>query len=113
MQSAPGRGEIGVQVFDLFIPRWPEPRPQELAPPRQLVVRLNAHAASLSGWWPLPDAVTWAMSWLTLRRDSPNRSAMARWLNGEPVATDAAYAARTAWSTSPGTSGAAGPLVAE
>src|SRR6202035_2991026 len=88
----------GVQVFDLFIPRWPEPRPQELAPPRQLVIRLPAHAASLSGWWPLPDAVTWVTSWLTLRRDRPNRPAMARWLSGCPAVTDAAYAARTACS---------------
>ena len=30
------------------------------------------------------------MSWLTLRRDKPNRSAMARWLSGAPAATDAA-----------------------
>jgi hypothetical protein len=30
---------------------------------------------------------------------------MARWLKGCPAATDAAYAARTACSTSPGTSG--------
>src|SRR3984893_3573936 len=111
MQSAPVRGEIGVQVFDLFMPRWPEPRPQELAPPRQLVIRLPAHAASLSGWWPLPDAVTWVTSWLTLRRDKPNRQAMARWLSGCPAVTDAAYAARTACSTSPGTSGTAGVAV--
>jgi hypothetical protein len=44
-------------------------------------------------------------SWLTLRRDRPNRSAMARWLSGWPAATDAAYAARTACSALPGTSG--------
>ena len=89
-QCAPERGEVGIQVLDLLIPRRPEPGPQELAPPRQLVVRLHAHAASLSGRWPLPDAVTWVTSWLTLRRDRPNRSAMARWLNGCPAATDAA-----------------------
>ena len=37
---------------------------------------------------------------------------MARWLSGAPAATDAAYAARTACSTSPGTSGTAGTLMA-
>ena len=56
----------------------------------RLVVRLHAHAASLPGRWPLPDAVTWTTSWLTRRRDRPNRSAMARWLSGCPAATDAA-----------------------
>lgn len=101
-QCSPECGEVGTQILDLLIPRRSEPGPQELAPLRQLVVRLHAHATSLSGRWPLPDTVTWATSWLTLRRDRPNRSAIARWLSGAPAATDAAYAARTAWSTSPG-----------
>ena len=79
-----------LQAFDPLIPRWPEPGPQELAPPRQLVIRLHAHPASLLGRWPLPDAVIWATIWLTRRRDRPNRLAMARWLSGCPAATDAA-----------------------
>ena len=45
------------------------------------------HATSFSGIWPLPDTVTWVTSWPTLRRDRPNRSAMARWLSGAPAAT--------------------------
>src|SRR5260370_21209160 len=112
MQRAPICGQVCIQVLDLLVPGWPDPGPQELAPPGQLVVPLHAHAASLSRRWPLPDAVTWVTSWPTRRRDRPNRSAMARWLIGEPAATDAAYAARTACSTSPGTSGTAGTLVA-
>ena len=56
----------------------------------QRVARPHSHAASLPGRWPLPDAVTWTTSWLTRRRDRPNRSAMARWLSGCPAATDAA-----------------------
>ncbi len=37
----------------------------------------------------------------------PNRAAIARWLNGAPAATDAAYAAATASRTSPGATGEA------
>jgi len=37
---------------------------------------------------------------------------MARWLSGEPAATDAAYASRTACSTSPGNAGLCGTLAA-
>jgi len=70
------------------------------------------HASSFPGVCPLPDAVTWVTSWPTLRRDRPNRPAMARWLSGAPAATDAAFAARTAYTTSPGTSGTAGPMMA-
>ena len=73
-----------------LIPRWPNQRHRSWHHQGSLVVPLPAHAASLSGRWPLPDAVTWATSWLTLRRDRPNRSAMARWLSGCPAATDAA-----------------------
>jgi hypothetical protein len=69
-------------------------------------LRFPAHAA-LPRRSPLPSPVASAMSWLILRRDRPNRSAMARWLIGAPAATDAAYAARTACSTLPGTSGTA------
>ncbi|MGD0240872.1 MAG: hypothetical protein ABSB59_11170 [Streptosporangiaceae bacterium] len=43
----------------------------------------------------LSGSLTLVTSWLTLRRDRPNRSAMARWLSGCPAATDATYAART------------------
>jgi len=56
--------------------------------------------------------LTLVTSWPTLRRDRPNRSAMARWLSGAPAATDAAYAAQTACSTSLGTSDTAGTVVA-
>lgn len=40
--------------------------------------QVGGHAAPPSLAWPLPDAVISATSWLTLRRDRPNRSAMAR-----------------------------------
>ncbi len=30
-QCAQERGEVGIQILDLLIPRWPEPGPQELA----------------------------------------------------------------------------------
>jgi hypothetical protein len=36
----------------------------------------------VAGMWPLLSTVTLVMIWPTLRRDRPNRSAMARWLNG-------------------------------
>ncbi|GEM_PF-3573270 len=48
------------------------------------------HATSFSGIWPLLSTVTLVTSWATLRRDRPNRSAMARWLSGCPAETEAA-----------------------
>ena len=77
------RGRLGVEIARSYHQRrdypaalhWQEQAYQTSAPP---------------GRWPLPDAVTSATSWLTLRRDRPNRPAMGRWLNGVPAATDAA-----------------------
>jgi hypothetical protein len=46
----------------------------------QLGVPVHLHTAFPANRWPLLSIVTSAMSWLTLRRDRPNRSAMARWL---------------------------------
>jgi hypothetical protein len=45
--------------------------------------------SGVAGRWPLLSALTLVMSWLTLRRDRPNHSAIARWLSGVPAATDA------------------------
>src|SRR5260370_35405330 len=104
----PEQSDVGVQVLDLLIPRRPEPRPQELTPPRQLVVRLHAHAASLSGWRPLPDGGTWVMSWLTLRRDRPNRAPMAPSPHRAPTTPAAADAPRAAPPPSPAPPGTAG-----
>jgi hypothetical protein len=71
----------------------------------QLGVPVHLHTAFPANRWSLLSTVTSAMSWLTLRRDRPNRSAMPAGSSGAPAAIDTAHAARTACFTSPGTSG--------
>lgn len=69
--TSPNDGEIRQVTVGLQWPRFtacyrPSTRSYHGDPNQgQLVVRLHAHAASLSGRWPLPDAVTWTTSWLT------------------------------------------------
>jgi hypothetical protein len=81
------RGEDALRVADRGVLARQPSRPVPLG---DHAVPVHAHAAFPASAWPSLSTVTLVMSWLTLRRDRPNRSAMARWLSGAPAATDAA-----------------------
>ncbi len=80
-------GEEALRVADRGVLLGQPSRPVPLG---YHAVPVHAHAPVPATRWPLLSTLTLVMSWLTLRRDRPNRSAMARWLNGCPAATDAA-----------------------
>ena len=80
-------GKEAVRVADRRVLLRQPPCP---VPHGHYSVPVHDHAAFPAGACPLASTLTAVMSWLTLRRDRPNRSAMARWLSGCPAATDAA-----------------------
>lgn len=81
------RGEEALRVADRGVLSRQPSRPVPLG---FYPVPVHAHAACPASACPSLSTVTLAISWLTLRRDKPNRSAIARWLSGAPATTDAA-----------------------